>query len=102
MNGIHISQRDLERIGRLAGWAPGNYTILCLGCRQSTSADKRAIHCLPCAIVQMKAGIDETEAGRLRDIIRRRLACDGSDGRYHAGEHLDLTEEMHQAVRSKP
>lgn len=34
------------------------------------------------------------EVRRLRDIIRRRLNCDGSRGRYHAGEHFDLTKEM--------
>lgn len=37
---------------------------------------------------------------RLRDIIRRRLECDGSNGRYHAGEHLDLTEEMRGAIKA--
>jgi hypothetical protein len=38
------------------------------------------------------------EVARLRDIIRRRLRCDGSDGRYHAGEHYELTKEMRAAV----
>ena len=99
MNGVYISPQDLERIGRLAGWAPGNYTGLCRECRKDMIADKRAIHCFVCAVLQVKASIDETEAGRLRDIIRRRLACDGSNGRYHAGEHLDLTEEMRAAAR---
>lgn len=34
------------------------------------------------------------EVARLRDIIRRRLNCDGSHGRYHAGELEALTKEM--------
>jgi hypothetical protein len=34
------------------------------------------------------------EVVRLRNIIRRRLKCDGSHGRYHAGEHFELTQEM--------
>ncbi len=38
------------------------------------------------------------EIERLRDIIRRRLNCDGSNGRYHAGELYDLTREMRAAV----
>lgn len=38
------------------------------------------------------------ELDRLRDIIRRRLNCDGSNGRYHAGELYDLTREMRAAV----
>lgn len=38
------------------------------------------------------------ELDRLRDIIRRRLNCDGSNGRYHAAELYELTKEMRAAV----
>lgn len=34
------------------------------------------------------------EMDALRDIIRRRLTCDGSNGRYHSLENYELTEQM--------
>jgi hypothetical protein len=40
---------------------------------------------------------DEIE--RLRDIIRRRLECDGSNGTYDAAKNLELTIEMYDATR---
>ncbi len=42
------------------------------------------------------------EVERLRDIIKRRLDCDGSNGTWLAHEHFELTKEMHAAVGSKP
>ncbi len=41
------------------------------------------------------------EVARLRDIIRRRLACDGS-GIWNAKPHYDLTAEMRDAVLAVP
>ncbi len=38
------------------------------------------------------------EVLRLKSIIARRLACDGSDGRWHAGENFALTEEMRNVI----
>lgn len=58
MNGTYITQQDLTRVGRLAGWAPGNYTGTCRECRQHMVADKRAIHCFICAVIQMRDAPD--------------------------------------------
>lgn len=41
------------------------------------------------------------EEHRLRDIIKRRLDCDGSNGIYDAKLHYDLTEEMREATKDK-
>ncbi len=41
------------------------------------------------------------EMDALRDIIQRRLACDGSNGRYHAVEHFDTTREMKIAAQTR-
>jgi hypothetical protein len=38
------------------------------------------------------------EMDALRDIIKRRLACDGSNGKWDAMAHFDLTEEMRAAI----
>lgn len=45
----------------------------------------------------LREAADEIE--RLQGIIRRRLDCDGSNGRWEAKEHFDLTEEMRAATR---
>lgn len=39
------------------------------------------------------------EIDRLRDIIRRRLACDGADGPWDAAKNSELAEEMRAVVR---
>jgi len=49
MNGIYLAPQDLDRIGRLAGWAPGKYTGKCGDCEKDMIADKRAIRCFVCA-----------------------------------------------------
>jgi hypothetical protein len=49
MDGIYVAPQDLERIGRLAGWAPGRYTGKCSDCEKDMIADKRAIRCFVCA-----------------------------------------------------
>jgi hypothetical protein len=47
---------------------------------------------------QWHAVVAENE--RLRDIIARRLACDGSNGVWDARLNYDLTEEMRAALAS--
>jgi len=47
-----------ERIGRVGGYAPGNYFGKCSICEREFAGDKRAIHCLPCAIAQLVAERD--------------------------------------------
>lgn len=41
------------------------------------------------------------EEHRLRDMIKRRLDCDGSNGIYDAKLHYDLTEEMREATKDE-
>ncbi len=38
-----------SELGRVRGWAPGNYLGKCRGCGQGFMGDKRASECLPCA-----------------------------------------------------
>ncbi len=38
-----------KALGRIGAWAPGNYTCLCVTCRKTHIADKRAMHCFACA-----------------------------------------------------
>jgi hypothetical protein len=39
------------------------------------------------------------EIDRLRDIIRRRLACEGSGGTWDAAKNSELSEEMRAVAR---
>jgi hypothetical protein len=38
--------------GRVGGYAPGTYECRCLRCGASFEGDKRAVICLPCALLQ--------------------------------------------------
>lgn len=40
----------LQKIGRVGRWAPGRYWCKCIKCDRQFEGDKRAMHCLPCAI----------------------------------------------------
>jgi hypothetical protein len=46
--------RDLNEmaaeLGRVGGWAPGNYMGKCGKCGREFEGDKRASQCLPCAV----------------------------------------------------
>ena len=46
---------DMAReIGRVGGWAPGNYMGKCGECNRAfIGGDKRAIRCLPCAVATL-------------------------------------------------
>lgn len=85
---LSISVEDLKLLGRLAGWAPGDYMGKCHKCGAEMVADKRAGHCFVCAVAILR---DQAEmAGIYRDIIRRRLDCDK--------KNFDLTNEMIAAL----
>ena len=49
----------LEKIGRVGGWAPGNYMCTCVPCGSEFTGDKRAVHCLPCAIENLRGQAKE-------------------------------------------
>lgn len=44
----------------LAGYAPGNYTCMCLVCEKQFVGDKRAYNCLECAAVKTKSAASAT------------------------------------------
>ena len=74
MDGIYLAPQDLERIGRLAGWAPGKYMGKCHECGQDMIADKRAINCFICAIESLKRQADAatlTERERCIEIVNK-------------------------------
>lgn len=54
IDGMYLPGQDLERIGRIAGWAPGTYTGKCRDCGAALIADKRASQCFACAVVAMR------------------------------------------------
>ncbi len=52
----------------LRGYAPGGYISVCRACEQSfVNMDKRAYHCLPCAIEEAEFLI-ANYSGRLREM----------------------------------
>jgi hypothetical protein len=58
----------LNQIGRVNGWAPGNYMAKCLDCEIVFTGDKRARQCFPCAvkgqsdcIARLKEKLNEAE-----------------------------------------
>jgi hypothetical protein len=51
---ISLTPADLDRIGRIGGWAPGSYTGKCLDCGGEITGDKRAIQCFVCAVDGLK------------------------------------------------
>lgn len=71
---------DLRLTASVAPGKPDGWTTLNDDCR-----------------AMLREAADEIE--RLRGIIRRRLACDGSNGTWDATKHFELTEEMREAVR---
>jgi hypothetical protein len=70
-----LTAKDLKRIGVVGTWAPGSYIGKCRECNGEFVGDKRALHCLPCAIVGLKATID----GRDNFIVDRGLWQDFVD-----------------------
>lgn len=40
----------LKEVGRIGYYADGNYTCQCVNCERQFIGDKRAVHCLPCAV----------------------------------------------------
>lgn len=60
----HI-EGQARRLGRVGCWAPGDYMSKCVACEALFEGDKRAVHCLPCAV------------GRLTALAERSLDVDG-------------------------
>lgn len=44
-------------LGRVGGWAPGNYLGKCRSCEREFTGDKRAVECLPCATASLKTRV---------------------------------------------
>jgi hypothetical protein len=51
-----------SELGRVRGWAPGNYLGKCRGCGQGFMGDKRASECLPCAANGLEVRVAELYA----------------------------------------
>lgn len=66
---VTIEHKDLERIGRIGGWAPGSYVGKCSDCGAEIIGDKRSIQCLPCAVIALKAVV-ESDAAKPADVAR--------------------------------
>jgi hypothetical protein len=100
---LSLNAKDLKRIGRIGGWAPGAYMGRCLDCRAEIVAAKRATQCLPCAT---KAAMEA--ATTWRDASMK--LCDALDSILHEdsdkSEQARLTDrviasELLHIVRSK-
>ena len=62
-------EEQARRLGRIAGWAPGNYTNRC-SCGVYFTGAKQAIHCLPCAVGKAEAAARADERGKCAEIAR--------------------------------
>jgi hypothetical protein len=58
---ITLTAKDLKRIGRLNGWAPGSYEGKCGDCGGTVTGDKRSRQCFVCAVVSTKAEVINSE-----------------------------------------
>jgi len=58
---ITLTRKDLKRIGRIGGWAPGSYEGKCHDCNGEIVGDKRSIQCFTCAVVALKAEAAQAE-----------------------------------------
>lgn len=67
---LMLKPEDLKRIGRIGGWAPGNYTGRCLDCRAEIVGDKRASQCFVCAVASINAALT-AEVEKPADAVRR-------------------------------
>jgi hypothetical protein len=47
---LETAEAAVKRIGRVGSFAPGSYMCKCVGCGVTFEGDKRALHCLPCAV----------------------------------------------------
>lgn len=48
-NKLSILSAKKDDRGRCNGWAPGNYTNICMDCKKLFVGDKRAVQCADCA-----------------------------------------------------
>lgn len=55
---INLTPADLDRIGRLGGWAPGSYMGKCLDCGGEIIGDKRASQCFVCAVEGLRRQVE--------------------------------------------
>lgn len=75
---VKLEENDdmVKRLGRVGSFAQGNYMCNCVGCGVRFSGDKRALHCLPCAVAglqasRMAASSEGEEIKRLKCVIER-------------------------------
>jgi hypothetical protein len=63
MSPIHeLAERVREATGPLVGYAPGTYFCECNICGEQFEGDKRAYHCLPCAVDVANQGLAKLKA----------------------------------------
>lgn len=65
---LRLGSKDLKRIGRIAGWAPGSYMGKCCDCDGEIIGDKRSIRCFVCAVIAMKTG-EQSKAELVREAV---------------------------------
>jgi hypothetical protein len=51
------------RMGRVGGFAPGGYVSRCFVCERLFDGDKRATHCLPCAVAALAPSSQSPSVG---------------------------------------
>ena len=69
---------QVNRIGRLGSFAPGDYVCKCISCERTFQGDKRARQCLPCTISALVAMYSEA-----RDLL-------GEHHNWHQQEGLEM------------
>jgi hypothetical protein len=90
---------QFKRIDRVCGYAPGNYFGKCSICEREFTGDKRAIHCLPCAIAQLVAERDALrEALKPFAALANKFSDTGHGDDWHIGGR-HKTEVQHADIR---
>lgn len=85
-------------LGRVGGWAPGNYMSKCGNCNREFEGDKRASKCLPCAV-----SVLNQRANDFFDALRKINRLNDHPGHFHSAvqEVLDSVIDTKDVVFPK-
>jgi hypothetical protein len=97
----HLTPEEMvDKIGKIGWYAPGMYTCTCSLCDARFVGDKRAQHCLPCAVKTIQAFTEEVgeDSNAKGGIVA--AACRSGDitiSMPAPARHHDVLQAMHTA-----
>lgn len=86
----------------VGGYAPGDYSCLCLSCKASFIGDKRASQCLPCAVVALRSSHQSVIAAKDAELDHKERVIEGLNKQLT--EQFELSTKyvaLHQAAEAR-